>query len=121
MDNKGSVKNNISKIVVLMLIMLMGTMLGSGCEQLWVALLFIIGISLVIPLAMLLMGKLEYSLGQAIGKVAFIVFMFWGAIILISGVIGLFAHESFLSSACSGTDAATRIAIKSLRVVGKAL
>ncbi len=121
MNKTESATYSFKKIAMLLLLLPLGMMLGSGCGQLWVALLFIIGISMVIPLAMQLMGKLQYPLGQAIGKVAFIVFMLWGVIIVISGVTGLFAHEPFLSSACSGMDAATRIAIKSLRVAGKAL
>ncbi len=77
--------------------------------------------SLVVPVAMLLMDQLHCSLVQAIVKVGFIAFILFGAIVVIAGAIGMFNHEAFLPSACSGTDAATKIALKMLGAIGKGL
>jgi predicted small integral membrane protein len=106
---------------VLLLALLLGLLLGADCENLWVSVLLLIGISLLIPLSIRLMGNLQSPWIQAISKVAFIVFMLFGGIVVITGGIGMFNNEQFLSSACSGANAATDLTLNLLRGVGRAL
>jgi len=106
---------------VLLLALLLGLLLGSDCENLWVSVLLLTGVSLLIPFSIRLMGNLQSPWIQAVSKVAFIVFMLFGGTVAIAGVIGMFNNGQFLSSACSGANAATDLTLNLLRGAGRAL
>ncbi len=109
------------RISVLLLALLLGSLLGADCKNLWSSVLLLTGISLLIPLSIRLMGNLQSPWIQAVSKVAFIAFMLFGGIVVIAGVIGMFNNGQFLSSACSGANVATDLTLRLLRGAGRAL
>jgi hypothetical protein len=66
-------------------------------------------------------GQFPVTWIQAISKVAFIIFMIFGGIVVIAGLVGVFNNEQFLSSACSGANTATKLTLSLLGGAGRAL
>lgn len=101
--------------------LLLGALFGTGCEHLWLSVIFITVLSLLIPAILLATGKLKMPLIQGIALYAFIGFSLFGSIAMLFGLFGLFSDEGFLACACTGTDLSTRFAIKALGYAAKGL
>lgn len=93
----------------------------SNCKGLWLSVVFISALSLLVPVILFAAGKLKVPLIQSISYYVFIGFSLFGCIALLAGLFGLFSDASFLTSACTGTNLATKFAIKALGLAAKGL
>lgn len=100
---------------------MLGALFAADCKHLWLSVLFIIVISLLIPVILLGLGKLKVPLIQGVSFYAVVGFSLFGCIAMLFGLFGLFSDDGFLTSACTGTDLSTRFAIKALGFAAKGL
>ncbi len=105
-------------LLIVLVATLIGVLFGSNCNGLWLSIVFITVLSLLVPVVLLAAGKLKVPLIQGIAFYAFIGFSLFGCIAVLAG---LFGDTGFLTSACTGTNMATKIAIKALGLAAKGL
>lgn len=115
------IKRTLQITVMFLVAVLLGLLFGSNCKGLWLSVVFIAVLSLLTPCILLATGRLKVPLIKSVSNFAFIGFSLFGIIALLAGLFGSFSDAGFLANACTGTDLATKITLKTLGYATKGL
>ena len=96
-------------------------MLIFGCAEIGIALIIISLLCILIPVIIFFIKRPKWLVIDIVSKWLFITFMAAGVVLLMSGLIGVFQNDSFLSGACSGVSFSLKLALSLLKFAAKAL